>query len=279
MASVLDALIQMNVTVPADTLRTLAPDFGNAVAILLARLPDDESKPLSLDFFRSPPEHGFGLQSVSAALLALHPPFGFASDLLSSIRVHAVVYVIINPGPPAGGRGWSSSCGAFSDQPRPNWPVIGWYALSREKSDGAELVVAGIDPIYAARRQSARYRDDVCGDSSSMYLDPNERLRLIAEMLGVPPESMPWQTEVVKTIEFQTPQQFDDALLAFVEEQQEKYGETAYALADRGLATFDLRDSLPELELELDDMRGQTGDPLVKLLSLPPHVEWASSPW
>jgi hypothetical protein len=47
MAAVLDALIQMNVTVPADSLHNLAPDFQNAVAILLARLPNDDSVALS----------------------------------------------------------------------------------------------------------------------------------------------------------------------------------------------------------------------------------------
>jgi hypothetical protein len=33
MVAVLDDLIQMNVPVPADTLRALAPDFGNAARL------------------------------------------------------------------------------------------------------------------------------------------------------------------------------------------------------------------------------------------------------
>jgi len=279
MAAVLDALVQMNVTVPAETLRTLAPDFGNAVAILLARLPNEDANPLSVDFFRSPPENGLGLQYVSAALLALHPSFGFAGELLASIRVRATMYVIL-PGSAAPGRGYSGSCGAYNDQPRANWPVTGQYALTKLKSDGATPVVVGIDPIYAIREQSTNYREDFCGVSEGLYLGPNERVRLVAELLGVPSESIPWQTEVVKSIEFQSPQQVDDAILAFVAEQQEKYQETADALAERDLDTLsDTRASLPELDLELDDMRGQSGDPLVKLLTLPPRVEWASSPW
>ncbi|MGB6545115.1 MAG: hypothetical protein WBE97_05770 [Candidatus Acidiferrales bacterium] len=278
MAAILDALIQMNVTVPGNTLRTLAPDFGNAVAILLTRLPDEESSPLALDFVRSPPEHGFDLQYVSASLLSLHPPFGFAGELLASIRVHATVYVV-----PPGDKGFSggsgSSCGAFIDQPRPDWPTTGQYALSKQKSDGAFLVVAGIDPIYAIRQQSTHYLGDSCGLSTGVYLGPSERLRLIAEVLDVSPESIAWQTSVVKTIEFQSSQQFHDALLAFVEEQQQKYRATATALWNHRLSTFtDAQDSLPELDLELKDMRPQGGDPLVRLVTLPPRVEWTPSP-
>src|ERR1700722_4496497 len=51
MAAVLDTLIQMKVPVPADTLRSLAPDFGNDVAVFLSRMPTDEAGPLSFDFY------------------------------------------------------------------------------------------------------------------------------------------------------------------------------------------------------------------------------------
>ena len=49
MAAVLDALIQMKAAVPADTLRNLASDFPNYVAILLSRLALGESQSLSFD--------------------------------------------------------------------------------------------------------------------------------------------------------------------------------------------------------------------------------------
>lgn len=42
---VLDALIQLNAAVPASTLRNLAPDFENAVAGILARMPAEQSGP------------------------------------------------------------------------------------------------------------------------------------------------------------------------------------------------------------------------------------------
>lgn len=280
MAAVLDTLIQMNAPVPADTLRTLAPDFGNDVGILLGRLPNEESSPLSFDFYHSPPEHGDALQSVSAALLALHPPSGFAADLLSSIRVHATLVVVL-PGSNESGLGGGSSCGlGGTAPPRENWPVTGQYFLSKQKRDGASLVVGGIDPIYAIREQSTYYLGDTfCTTSTGVHLGPNERLRLIAEMLGVPPQAIEWQTWLVKNIAFQSLEQFDSDLIALVDEQQQKYRETASALADHGLLLpSEVEASLPELDLEIQDMRGPIAAPIPELSSLPPHVKWYSSP-
>ncbi len=54
MAVVLDTLIQLNVAVPADSLRTLATDFPIEVAILLPRLSAEDSTPLSLRFLPFP---------------------------------------------------------------------------------------------------------------------------------------------------------------------------------------------------------------------------------
>jgi hypothetical protein len=277
MAAVLDALIQMNVSVPADTLRTLAPDFGNDVAVLLSRMPAEQAGPLSYDLYRSPAEHGHGLQYVSAALLALHPVPGFAADLLANIKVRATIFAIL-PGSEQFGGGESGSCAGSSELPREDWPVTGQYALSKENGDAAVLLVAGTDPIYATREESTHYLDDRCG--SGVYLSPGERLRLIAEMLGISPEAIPWQTELMTNIEFQSLGQFDNALLAFVEEQQEKYRATLAALTARNLVTpSESQESLPQLELKLNDMRGEGATPIPNPPNLPSHVQWSSTPY
>ena len=70
MAAVVDALIQMKVAVPADTLRGLAPDFGSDVAVLLSRMPPGQAGVLSFEFYREQKERQYGLQYVSAAMLA-----------------------------------------------------------------------------------------------------------------------------------------------------------------------------------------------------------------
>jgi hypothetical protein len=277
MAEVLDTLIQMNVALPADALRNLAPDFGNDVAILLSRIPEDESSPLSFDFFRSRPAREFSLQYVSAALLALHPPVEFAADLLSSISVQANVIIVL-PGSGQFGFGeGGSTCGGIPERLRENWPMIGQYRLTKQKNDGASLVVAGIDPIYAMRRESTHFLPE---SSSDMYLGPEERLRLIAEMLGVPREEIQWNTMAYTTIQFRSPEQFERDLLAFVAEERAKHQATAAALADRNLLSLaEAEQSLPKLKLRIRDLRGEGALPIPEPSNLPSRVEWSSALW
>ncbi len=273
MAAVVDTLIQMNVSVPGEILRKLAPDFGNAVAVLLGRMPADEAGPLAFDFYRAEEYHAYGLQYVSAALLALHPPPGFAADLLANTNVYATVFVIV-PGSGAMGMGESGDCGPTSDDSREAWPGTGQYILSEEKSEGAMLVVAGIDPIYATRRQASHFAGDPCG---LVALGAKQRVRLIAEMLGKPPEEIPWETRVFKNIEFQSVQELNVELLAFLEEQQQMYRETAEALESRGLLEgSEVEQSLPVMHLSLSDERGEDVEPISKdAIHLPDRVEWS----
>lgn len=275
MATVVDTLIQMKAAVPGNTLLNLAPDFGNAVAVLLSRMPVDEGVPLAFDFYRTKDNHAYGLQYVSAALLALYPPPGFAADLLANTNVHATVFVIM-PGSGGMGMGSSGDCAFTSNDSQDGWPQIGQYLLSKEKSEGAVLLVAGTDPIYAVRREKSHYTGDPC---SFVTLGPNQRLRLVAEMLGDPPERIPWQTDLVVNIEFQSIEQFNVDLLAFVEEQQQMYRATAGALEFRGvLETWETQQSLPRLHLSLDDERGKGAEPISKdAIHLPDRVEWSSS--
>jgi hypothetical protein len=275
MAAVVDALIQMKMNVPGGTLRNLAPDFGNAVAILLSRMPVNESLPLALDFYRSINDHAYGLQYVSAALLALHPPAGFATDLLANTNVHADVFVI-PPGSGGMGKGTAGDCFGESDTEKEGWPKSGKYFLSREKSEGAMLLVGGIDPVYATRHESYHFSRDPCG---FVALRPEQRVRLIEEMLGNSEEEVRWQTQVTKNIEFQSMDQFSIDLLAFVVEQQQMYRATAEALEARGLMDkAEVQRSLPLLRLELDDMRGKSSEPISKeAIHLPDRVEWATS--
>jgi hypothetical protein len=279
MAAVLDALIQTNVPVPADTLRTLAPDFGNSVAVLLSRMPAEEAGPLSFDLYRLPGDHNYALRYVSAALLALHPPPGFAADLLASIKVHARILVVA-PGERAGSGMSEGDCYRISEQPRKDWPVTGQYALTRQKSDSALPLVGGIDPVYARRELSTHYLGDLCGISYGVGLGPRQRLQLIAEMLGISPEAIQWQTALVTNIEFYSRPQFYNAVLAFIEEQQEKYRATVAELAAHGLLTpEEARQTLPALVLHFSGVPGDGIGPVPSLSNLPAHVEWSSTPF
>ena len=189
MAAVLDALIQMNASVPVDTLRLLAPDFGNAVAVLLSRMPPEDSGALAFEFYRAKPVRQYGLQYVSASLLALHPVPGFAADLVANTPVEANIFVITPGGQQLGG-GVSTCCGIGSVSPHKDWPLTGQYLLGNQNIKGSLLFVGGVDPVYAQRELSAVYLGNKCYAQSSATLTPDARLRLIAEMLGIAPDTL-----------------------------------------------------------------------------------------
>ena len=275
MAAIVDALIQMNVHFPSETLQTLAPDFGDYVAVLLSRMPVEESGPLAFELYRASAERSYGLEYVSAALLALHPQPGFAADILSNTSVRADVDVVL---PDSNvGRGGSSGCGgAIFGFSRKDWPLFGQFIFSRENRDGEILLVKGLVSIYAERILSGSYDGRAI---NGLYLGPNDRRELIAEMLNVSEKEIPWGTRVAKTIEFQSQRQLNGELLAFVEEQQQMYRETARILVDRDLLRpSELLQSLPQLKLYVNDMRGEDYRPLSsELPNLPARVELSMS--
>src|SRR5580658_5703162 len=281
MTAVLDALIQLNAAVPAATLRNLAPDFQNAVAVMLAGMPIEESGPLSLEFYRTPTKANSTLQYVSAALLALHPRSGFAGKLLGDIKVRAAVVVIL-PGGPSEGFGSAGDCFGSSKPQHDGWPESGQYRLSGEMSDGASLLVAGAQPIYVSRVESSRYLGDTCDRLGGLYLGAEQRRHFIAEMLCVASEAIAWKTDPRRDIEFESFQQFHGELLAFIDEQQQMYRATAKALVARGLLDpSEVSQSLPQMEVDLSDARWdgerpKDAEPISKdAIKLPARVVWA----
>jgi hypothetical protein len=272
MAAVIDALIQLHADVPAESLRVLAPNFGNEVAVLLGRMPSAEAEPLALDFYHvvkpSP------LQYVSAALLALSPPSGFAADMLSNINVRAKIFVV---SPEMGGMQMNTAgdCFVEADPPRKDCPSTRQYVLTNQKREGAQLVVGGIDPVYATTELSTTYSGEQGGSGFGVDLVPDRRLRLIAEMLGVEPAAIGWDAAPQINIAFQSPEQYEDVVRSFVRGEQQKYRATVTALVERGVITpseADGAEILPRLYLQVNDMRKEAS-PLPELANLPPGVE------
>lgn len=103
--------------------------------------------------------------------------------------------------------------------------------------------------------------------------------RLLAQMLNVGPEAIVWETELRKTIEFTSDQQFASDLQGFIASQQEKYRGTAAALMAKGLITSAEQEySLPGLDIHLSDMRGPGYSALPRPSHLPARV-WIDNPW
>lgn len=277
MAAVLDALIQMNVSVPVGTLRTLAADFPNYVAILLSRLPLGESQELSWEFYHAEP-HSLGaddLQYVSAKLLAEAPPPGFAADLLSSIHVETTIF-IDRPGKPV--REYGRCGGGFGCGPpgsRKGWPEFGVYVLSENKIAGGFVIVSEEHPVYAFRQESTHYAGDRCETFTFAILGPEERRELIAQMLDVAPDDIEWGATIRKTLVFQSEPQFYHDLLGYIASQQEEYGATARALVAKNLMlAAEEEESLPRIDLRFVDQPGPGFAPLQRPALLPAHLTW-----
>jgi len=280
MQAVLDTLIQMNVPVPADVLLSLAPEFGNDVAVLLSRMPQEQAIPLALDFYHSTAERG-SLGFVSTAMLALHPQPGFAADMLRSTDVYAFI-MVVQPGKMLGGAHGGPDCfaGGFG-APKQDWPLIGQYLVRggqppvEAKARGSAIpLVGGIEPTYAIREEARHYRAGSCG--TGVDLGREDRRRLIAEMLGVGPEELPWQTEVSMNLEFHSPEQLNASIRRFIAEQQAKYRLTVAALLQRNLITpSEARTALPHLLLKIhDDRHDENAAAISKPADLPANVKW-----
>lgn len=278
MSAVLDALIQMQVSVPVETLRNLAPDFPNYVAVLLSRLPLEESASLAFDLYRYSSPNASSLQHVSAALLAQDPPPGFAADLFSRIHVRATVFMTKPGAGEFGTGGGGHDCGVFAPPAaRQGWPSFGIYGFSKEQIAGSFLVAPGTDPIYAKRSETTHYSGDSC--AKMVDLGPEQRRRLLAQMLNISPDAIHWQTLLDESIEFKSDQQFASDLQTFIAAQQEKYRATAAALVAKGLMTSaEQEDSSPWLDIELNDMRGDGYAAISPPSPLPTHVS-IDNPW
>lgn len=288
MQVVLDALIQMKAPVPAEIARIVASNFENDAAVLLSQAPPEQTIPFALALYRSASGNHGPVRYVTAATLALHPPPGFAAELLSDTTVFSFVFVVrpgsepfgfsTNSGHDCSFPGWGAS--------RRDWPlvpvyILRRYAASNDKKETATLIVGGIDPVYATRQEVAHYRAEYCGTSMEVFLDSDEPRRLIAEMLGVSPETIPWQVRLQTRIEYRSSQQFYRDLFAFIASEQAKYRTTISALLNHDLVTpEEAQQCLPKLTLLIKDAREEdAGASILEPSNLPAHVEWSGSPF
>ena len=267
MAGVLSALIHYNAPLPPETLRALAHDFPSETAIFLARMPASESAELRMEFFRHKPNDTATLRYVAAALLALEPRPGFASELMSGIRVSAYVRVI-SPGAKPGGEGFAACGGVPPSNAIEGWPPVRQYSLSANSAPDSFELVGGAEAIYARRTESAHYIANCCG--MGLYLSPERRRSFVAEMLGVKPAAIAWEVEVPRFIVFHSQTQYETELLAIVNGEIEKQRATATALADKNLITpGDVTSALPEIIVSVSDEREDRATPLEDVKNLP----------
>ena len=283
--ALLDTLIQLEATVPAETLTRLCKlDFATHVEelVLLSRLPWNESEPAIGSFYRPTSDTGLSETRVAAQLLVHHPPAGFPAELLASISVNATIFVHDPSSSDGYGFGFSSCCGAVMGSLDMSWPEIGRYAFLDPPRDhqpppeSDTLFLSAPDPVYLRRIVSRDYYAHPCGGFAS--LNDAIRSHLVGTLLGGNPASPLPEQHLNVAIPFTSRESYGAQVQSFVDEQQANFAHVASALTTLNLLTEEERQAAAlRVNLSLQDTRTQPA-PDLPILTFRPPVQWVSYP-
>jgi hypothetical protein len=273
MIAMLDTVIQMDGSLPAKTIAGLDRTLDTQRILLLVRMPWDEAGPIWKTLYEPDTTQYFGTTRVAAEMLAAHPPPGFAADLLRRITVNARVEVY-SPNSGVGGGGFGGGgvdCG--TGPPLSNdWPEVGSYALQDTPKIKGAVLLEGTGDVYVVREVNRRGWPDICG--GFMSLTDEMRDQFVGKMINAGGE--PIDLKPVVRIEFTTREAYYTRVVAFVEEQQAKFGEVLTRLVARGVMTEDeQRTAALRIRITLWDARGEDAVDLPPIAFRPP-VEWVS---
>jgi hypothetical protein len=289
MTEVLAGIIQLKGKLSAEVLVRLAEDFPVQSAILLAQMPQAEAEPALLTIYHMPLHRGgeaYQLgegeaQMLAAELLALRPPAGFAASLLRNMDVLGVVDVTnlngLYSSLPSG-----ALHGCYGPGSRKDWPVMTEYSLVFDEP--AVTIIAnylsikvGKDTIYAQPQQGYH---NFC----SPRLDSQGRMMIVARMLGVEQDTLPFDEEsygVQRTIfPASSTAEFTTKVTQFVDEEKKKFLELETQLQQKGLITAEeikRGDARSRLLLSLHDDR-EAKNLELPMIAFPSEqrVEWTT---
>ena len=184
----LDALIQIDASVPSAELMRIWPPYREATLILLAKNPAENKDALHTLVAQQISDEEW--VAVHNLLISFKDP-ELALQLLRALEMKITVTVVdTNIGAGwGGGAGVSIGCGGAGQ--RPGFPPMVFYRLSSQPTRGDVLLTPGLHPIYYHRQA------DVTRRSNS--IDRNAyRFHFLAELMGARPENLalePYMTE------------------------------------------------------------------------------------
>ena len=155
--AVLDALIQLRGTLPAEQACKLYPEFAAQSVILLIRSTEDARTALLSIFGKA--KANWTWLAVGNALSKTQTA-GFAALLLSRFTQHLKVRVE-DPGFVSGEGGGGSECGFSLRAPKPGWPRVGLYHLTQFAERipwlEAHFLIGGETSVYYWRADPGNY--------------------------------------------------------------------------------------------------------------------------
>lgn len=254
MAVILDVLIQRNQAVSPAGVTAIADAFPDQALILAARLPMEDAEPILFSWYQAgerPRNTGspqdFGIRQmkarVAAMILVANRPADIAAGLVADSEERLAVSV-----PNSGAQGVDRclmqcdpkpACVAeTADEPRMGWPPIHRYVIEEDApwaEDAAPLLVAAGGNRITYRRVPAEVRLDACYFPDP--LGPLTRHRLLAEMLQVNDESMPWSAQMNLTVPWMDDREFLNRLTDQIHLGETRLRATVSALFQKGLLT------------------------------------------
>ncbi|MGA9669714.1 MAG: hypothetical protein WBQ94_10915 [Terracidiphilus sp.] len=278
MTVILDAFIQRNAVLSIAGVTAIAKAFPDQALILSSRLPPEDAAPILLAWY----ENGKGVNRahldwegadrlrvarVAAMMLAKNHPQRIAAALLADSTEYLAVSVSSE------GSGGVDRCLVGCEAPpkctgesgidaQPGWPLVFRYVLEEYRLpptspnptlDFSVLVQAGGDRIVYRRVRS---------DSQWEYcyppapLNAENRHHLIAEMLGVSEEHLPWQTQMNLTLPWQNDRRFLDELGAQVDSEEAGLRSTVQQFFAKGFISKTQAETIrPRLSITIFDDR------------------------
>jgi hypothetical protein len=244
--AVLDTLIQENVQVSIQAIKTVAPVFPAQASILIGRLPLTESRVTLGDWTYGAGGNSSGrmLARIASMMLAKDPGgsqgvwngnlAGFVASVVAASEEELQITVSSsNTGQCRGGFG--NACGdSIGHKLTPGWPQVYAYGLEEENLQKVkEPIVVDLDGDQIYYR---RYEENGGWGSCSgvQWLNSSTRHRIIAHWLGVPEKEMSWQPVEYFAIVWTGKAAYQRQLGEIVEAEREKLHGTVESLRQRG---------------------------------------------
>jgi hypothetical protein len=255
MSEVLDALIQQRREVAPRQLASIAGSFPAQAAILASRIPIADATPMLLAWYGDGANNnGSRLDRVAAMMLSKAPPQGFAAGIVAASSERLSISVV-DGGGFGSGFGGGCLCG-LAMRDRTDWPPIFVYRLEENKAGSTDpvLIEAGGDRITYHRAEEGGGGGG-CGTGVGP-LDDRARHDLLAEMVGLNKEAMPWKEQESASIQWSDGESFLRDLQNLEANEEAKLHETVEALFEKGLLTANEVNSLrPKLLITVTDDR------------------------
>ena len=262
MSALLDAIIQMNGSLPEESLLNLAADFPAQAIILLARMPPSEANSALLALYSDAAPATFYANRAAASLLALHPPPGFAASLFSDITVTSRVFVSLPDDPDRSSVHLSGDCAVSKNPDKADWPATGKYYLrdgGRGFAPEAFLTIPGLKPLEVVRIVTSTKQNESheCGVEFTA-LSSNLRAILLAQMLGERPEDIALRVLPDVNLKVTVAQQYRGQLATYVDREEAIFRSIkAQMLSKQLISPVEANDDavVPSLLLVISDTR------------------------